>query len=145
MEENINIKKQKLLFVGVGFRNYDKLIVKELTKRYDVVYVNSKEFDMQHRVFYKIARSIARRTLEKCCASHIMKQLREKAIKVDKLFVIKGEHLTREHLDYIKQHNEIERSVLYLWDKWAAHENIEDIKLFFNEIYSFDTDRKSVV
>lgn len=139
MEENHNINKKRLLFVGVGFRNYDKLIANELSKRYDVVYINSKEFDMLHRVLYKFARKYCKRWLEHLCAKHIMLEIREEAVNIDKIFVVKGEHLTSRHLAYIKQHNKIEKSVLYLWDKWSMHENIDTIKSHFDDIYSFDT------
>jgi hypothetical protein len=139
MDKSSIIIKQRLLYIGVGFRNYDELIVKELSKRYDVVYINSKDYDQHHRVLYKIARKYSKIWLEKLCARNIMREIREKAVNINKIFVIKGEHLTKEHLDYILKHNKIERKVLYLWDKWSAHENIDEIRPFFNDIFSFDT------
>ena len=68
-----------------------------------------------------------------------MLEIREKAINIDKIFVVKGEHLTGEHIDYIKKHNKIKKTVLYLWDKWSMHDNLYDIKPHFDDIYSFDT------
>lgn len=139
MEENNHINKKRLLFIGVGFRNYDKLIANELSKRYDVVCINSKEYDQHHRVLSMLARKYCKKWLEHLCAKHIMRQIREKAVDIDKVFVVKGEHLTSKHLEYIKQQNKIEKIVLYLWDKWSMHENIDIIKSHFDDIYSFDT------
>lgn len=139
MDKSSIIIKQRLLYIGVGFRNYDELIVKELSKRYDVVYINSKDYDQHHRVLYKIARKYSKIWLEKLCARNIMREIREKAVNIDKIFVVKGEHLTGEHIDYIKKHNKIKQSVLYLWDKWSVHENIDTIKSHFDDIYSFDS------
>lgn len=139
MDKSSIIIKQRLLYIGVGFRNYDELIVKELSKRYDVVYINSKDYDQHHRVIYKLAKKYCKKWLEKLCAKYIMREICEKAVNIDKIFVIKGEHLTGEHIDYIKKHNKIKQSVLYLWDKWSAHENINEIKSQFDDIYSFDT------
>lgn len=133
------MKKKRLLYIGVGFRNYDELIVNELSKRYNVVYINSKEYDMQHKVLYKLLRKRGKKIYDKLCAHYILKRIQEASINIDRLFVIKGEHLNREQLDYIKTHNKIEKSVLYLWDKWYAHKNIDVMSLFFNDIYSFDT------
>lgn len=139
MDKSSIIIKQRLLYIGVGFRNYDELIVKELSKRYDVVYINSKDYDQHHRVLYKFARKYCKIWLEKLCARNIMREIREKAVNIDKIFVVKGEHLTGEHIDYIKKHNKIKQSVLYLWDKWSAHDNLYDINPHFDDIYSFDT------
>lgn len=139
MDKSSIIIKQRLLYIGVGFRNYDELIVNELSKRYDVVYINSKAYEQHYRALYKFARVYCKKWVEKLCAKHIMQEIREKAIDIDKIFVIKGEHLSNVHIDYIKQHNKIEKTILYLWDKWSAHENIEEIKSQFDDIYSFDT------
>lgn len=139
MDKSSIIIKQRLLYIGVGFRNYDEQIVKELSKRYDVVYINSKDYDQHHRVLYKLARKYCKIWLEKLCARNIMREICEKAVNIDKIFVVKGEHLTGEHIDYIKKHNKIKQSVLYLWDKWSMHENIDTIKSHFDDIYSFDT------
>lgn len=139
MEEDNNITHKRLLFIGVGFRNYDELIIKELSLRYEVLYINSKEFDMQHRILYKIQKKYGNHLYGKLCSKQIFKRMEELPTNINRLFVIKGEHLTKEHLDYILKHNTIERAVLYLWDKWSAHENIDEIRPFFNDIFSFDT------
>lgn len=139
MEKSLNNKNQRLLYIGVGFHNYDELIVKELSARYDVEYINSKEFDQRHRVLYKLGRKWCNPLLEKKCANLIRKRIEEKANGIDRLFVIKGEHLTTELLTFIKESNNIQKSVLYLWDKWTAHDNLEEIVPLFDDIYSFDT------
>ena len=75
MERDTAVNKETLLYIGVGFRNYDELIINELQSRFHVLYINSKEFDMRHVFFYSIARKHCKKLLEKFCAKCISKRI----------------------------------------------------------------------
>lgn len=133
------VKKETLLFIGVGFHNFDKFINDDLSNKYDVVYINSKEYIRKHPVKSKLFTYLGGKWLSKACEKLIMKQLFAIKQPVTKLFVIKGDYLTNSHLDYISARFLITEKVLYLWDSWYYHKNIEDIYTRFDKIYSFDS------
>lgn len=77
---------------------------------------------------------------------HIQKNIYEKVLlrKINKLrgnfthfFVIKGEYLTKEHLNLIKENNPKIKTILYQWDSINNFDYIELSKCF-DKIFSFD-------
>lgn len=132
---------RKLLFIGVGFYNYDNYIANELKKDYDISYLNSKGFEQSHRFFsYLCIKLGLSRLLSYMQRQFIKSQLDSLIDKVyDIVFVIKGENLEAGQLSNLRKRNPQAKFVLYLWDSFARHKNLDVITPFFDKKYSFDS------
>lgn len=129
---------KKVLFIGIGFYDYDKAIVEKLTEfGYDVTYFWSSITNFQYKVL--------RRLYLGKLAEKYLQNLRTKAIHQltknnDIVFIIKGENLTQEDIDLIKQDNLQAKYILYLWDDIKRIRNKELLLNNFNNIWSFDSE-----
>lgn len=134
------MNKKNIIFLGIGFHNYDKCIIQELSKRYNVLYVNTRKFELEHRAITKVISFINKKYV-KIISNVLLKNQLERLPQnsFEKLFVIKGTNLSRSCLERMQERQNLKKSVLYLWDKWENHDNIDEICDFFDEIFSFDT------
>lgn len=130
-----------VLFIGVGFHDFDKLVVDSLKKKYDVVYINSMDFEMRHKVLFFIFNFLGLNELfKRIVADSICKEICKIEKKsIEKLFVIKGTYLDANILNKVKHQFNIKDSVLYLWDSWCNHDNLNEIHSCFSRIYTFDS------
>ncbi len=129
--------KRKILFIGVGFYDYDKSISDTLKDLgYDVTYACSVPPATAVRKFIKKAglgfinrrykKQFAFNTILSCPGGH------------DVVLVIKGENLTVETLEHLKKSNPGARFILYLWDNLKKIENRSFLLSRFDKIASFD-------
>ena len=130
----------RILFMGVGFHKYDQAIISELQKYHVVDYINLDCFHSLHpieyRVYYRLGLNYR---IKKNNEKQIYEDLNSLNSRVyDTLFVIKGANLTKEHLSFIDCKFTFKNKILYLWDGYANHSNIELLRRYFKEIYSFD-------
>jgi hypothetical protein len=132
--------KQKILFIGVGFHEYDKHIIENLKKKYDVWYLLSSGFKNKHPYFYYITKKIPilfPDFNEKNISKFIEKT---KDINFDIIFVIKGSGLTDKHLSNLKRYHLKAKYKLYVWDEWEYMSNRDVLEQYFSDIYSFDSE-----
>lgn len=133
--------KRKLLFVGVGFHSYDNLIIKELEKTCSVSYINSCSFQQRHKIMYNVLVHFNLiKIWNKLCADSILEHISNiKETSFDVLFVIRGEYLNKDILDLLVEKYRIPKKILYLWDSYDNHRNLEEIIGIFDFVYSFDS------
>ncbi|PWL62884.1 MAG: hypothetical protein DBY35_02025 [Bacteroidales bacterium] len=128
---------KKVLFVGLGFYNYDSAIKATLDEMgYDTVYATSLvDLGVTGKLFKKLCLgAINRRRADNRVWQNILASRTDNDI----IFVIKGENLTRRHLEYLKQKNPKARFVLYLWDNLDKIHNRDILLPYFDKISSFD-------
>lgn len=133
--------KKKLLFIGVGFYNYDKYITDELSKSYTVSYINSKGFEQKHPIISYICTTIGLYILINYLHNRYIGSKLENINDAyfDIVFVIRGENLKSEHLAWIKNKSPKAKYILYLWDSFIGHKNLDEIVPYFDKKYSFDS------
>ena len=130
-----------ILYLGVGFVKYDTAIVSELTKGYDnVYYINLKWYQQTHNKICSLFEKLNKHSvIESFCQKNILEQLeRIKDIRIDRIFVIKGEYLNDFILDRITDYYPYAEKILYLWDAFVNHKNQDVLIRHFDNIYSFD-------
>ena len=132
----MNLAGKKILFIGIGFYDYEKLIVEKLEQSgASVSYMSSVSNMRPVNFLYRLG--IQR------LAMRFKDMRREKNISrtesdVDLVFVIKGQELSRENFDEIRRRNPNAQWILYLWDSLIRHTNIDLLFENFPIIYSFD-------
>lgn len=138
MGESVN--KKNLLFIGVGFQQYNDYFVDYLSKEYNLWHYGTGEFKAEHSIFMLWARyfpSEIRKAYRKCLLRYIEKT---KNCNFDCILVLKGTHMTDGHLELLKTYHPDSRFVLYLWDSLKNMDNGDVLRKYFQLIYSFDSE-----
>jgi hypothetical protein len=130
------IDRKRILFIGIGFYDYDKAIINQLEKlNYQVDYFCEVPSSFKYRYDIRKGNKLK-----------IQKTLNELSLSIahaarsdyHNVFIIKGENLTNEAIDIIKKKNPNAKWVLYLWDSVSRVPGSKKIFHQFHEIYSFD-------
>ncbi len=132
--------KRKVLFIGVGFHEYDNYILKCLQKRFEVWYICSSGFKNKHPYIHYFTQRMHYFFPDfnnKSISDFIE---RTKSEEFDVIFVIKGANLTEQHLEKLKNHHPHAKFKLYVWDEWSFMPNRDVLRSYFPEIYSFDSE-----
>lgn len=140
MDKSIN-KKQRVLFLGVGLYNYDKIIYQELSRRYEVSYVCLYPLKKEHKFLYSLLSHFFSGKVDSTNSKMIFEKLKDfRDNSFDYIFTIKGSKLNQSHFDYLDEHYPKARKILYLWDAWSLIENKEVLLRNFQEIFTFDSE-----
>ena len=135
-----SVNKKNLLFIGVGFQQYNDYLVDYLSKEYNLWHYGTGEFKAEHSIFMLWARyfpSEIRKTYRECLLRYIEKT---KDCNFDYILVLKGTHMTDEHLELLKQYHPDSKYVLYLWDSLERMDNGDVLMRHFKSIASFDSE-----
>ena len=128
--------KQKVLFIGIGFYDYDIIIrqaIEKLGFEVDYFCETPKGF------FYSFANYLKLNSISQTFRNnHSMNIANACGNDYSYIFVIKGDCITHEALNIIQQKNKNAKTVLYLWDSIKRMPNYKNIQCFFMSIYSFD-------
>lgn len=134
------MEKKKILFIGVGFHEYDNHIIDHLKIKYEVWYLWSSEFVQKHPYIHYMSSKLPR-IIPNCSSNSITRYIENtKDCNFDIIFVIKGSNLREEHLILLKEYHPHAVYKLYLWDEWRIMKNGEMLKRYFPTIYSFDSE-----
>ncbi len=132
----VNLRGRKILFIGIGFYDYENNIKTVLESHgAQVNYVCS----VVNTLVSRIARRMGLAKLS--CKIQNKKRLEifSQAPKDnDIVFAIKGEQLNRIDLEIIKQNNPDAEFKLYLWDSVIRHNNLNLLHKYFTKVWSFD-------
>lgn len=124
----------KILFVGIDFGNYELKIKRELEcQGHDVTYMydSPRNYSIIKRLFgSRAAKGANQRYQDRCLSS--MKH------GFDQVIVIVGRALTVSFLEQVRAGSPQAVFSLYLWDDVKRVENFEDVKNFYDRIFSFD-------
>lgn len=127
---------KRILFIGIGFYDYDQAIKTKLEELGGIVsYICS----VQYTIFYRVLSSVG---LRKAAKKYANKKRRQLIISTpsnhDYIFIIKGEGLTQIDINLIKSQNPNAKSILYFWDDLKRIDNHAVLINNFQNIWSFD-------
>lgn len=128
--------KKRVLFIGIGFYDYDLIIQQAIEKLgFEVDYFCETPKTITYTISnYLKIRSISNRIKSK----HSILIATKCKENYDFIFVIKGDVITPESLEIIRQKNKTAKTILYLWDSIKRMSNYKKIESYFDTIYSFD-------
>lgn len=135
--ENSLIGK-RILFIGIGFYDYDQAIKIKLEELGgEVTYVCSV---CKNRL-YRLLKSLGLQKLAIIYSSKIRRNnILKTQLNQDYIFIIKGECLEQTDIDLIKTRNPSSKSILYFWDDIQRINNRSILLDNFSNIWSFDSD-----
>ena len=128
--------KKRVLFIGIGFYDYDLIIQQAIEKfGFEVDYF----CETPKAITYTIANHLKIRSISNRIKSkHSILIATKCKENYDFIFVIKGDVITPESLEIIRQKNKKAKAILYLWDSIKRMSNYKKIESYFDTIYSFD-------
>lgn len=132
----IDISGKRILFVGIGFYDYEKIIKQNLEERGAEVFYFSSDIAYfgngpLHRLgLHNLAIKIAGAKLKALLA--------EQPTEVDYIFIIKALNFQKKHFEYIKACYPNAPIVIYLWDSLNRLYNKNVILSATNRILTFD-------
>jgi hypothetical protein len=131
------MEKKKVLFIGIGFYDYEVSIKQEFKKLdYEVDYFSEvRTADFKSRFYSLIKNEDKINSLKK---RHVINIAESCSSNYDLIFIIKCECLSISALELIKNKNPKAKYILYLWDSIVRIPNIETKFSFFDKVYSFD-------
>ena len=128
---------KKVLFIGIGFYDYEESIIQEFKKLdYEIDYFC--EVPPNNLVYRFHSRTKNEKKLQEINRSHAVGIANHCGTDYDLVFVIKCENMVTDALESIKNKNPKAKFVIYLWDSIQRIANVESKFTFFDKIYSFD-------
>jgi hypothetical protein len=127
---------QRVLFLGIGFYDYDRAIIKEFEKlNYKVDYFsevppNSLKFRFYSRFNKNKVDSITR--------TYTNRVVNKADNEYDVVFIVKCENLSIRDINKLKAKSPKAKFILYLWDSIKRILAIKEKIPLFDEVYSFD-------
>ena len=130
---------QKLLFVPIGFYDYDDMIEKELVKAgYDVTRFTPIGDFNKHKIERAINILTKDRYVYRKAHDREVKYLLSDDTRFDVVFVIVGRHLLPDIMDELRRKNPDARFILYLWDDVKRVKYYKKNKHHYDKIFTFD-------
>lgn len=123
------------LLISPPFFHYEDHIRIELEKRgYKVYYLNHKK----GRILDALISFLSQDKQIFIYENTLCDRLRKLPIgEIDLLFLIKGDYITMQHIDYLRKNNPQIKCVMYQWDSVTNFDYIELAKSF-DKVYTFD-------
>lgn len=121
--------KKKIIFVGYKFYGYEKEIVTELKKYYEVIYLDIS-LNLFERLLLKI---LGYKYLEKKFLLKIKDE-----VSVDIVLLLHSNKYNKEFITSLFNKIISLKKILYIWDDLNRVKNFQEIRNLFDEIYSFD-------
>lgn len=131
------MSKKKVLFIGIGFYDYEDSIISEFNKlNYDVDYFcEVPKNTIKLRYYLKLKKE---KKITEINKFHNLKIIQESGSNYDLVFIIKCENITLDTLNFLRKKNPKANFVLYLWDSIQRIKNVESKFIAFDKVYSFD-------
>ncbi len=128
---------KRVLFLGIGFYDYEAEICRVLRGRgvEELCYVSTVQKDFLSRLLHRFRLN---RLAQRRVARLRHATLRSTTTHNDTVFIIKGEGLTAQDIEYLKARNTKARFIVYLWDSLARIDNSELLLREFDNVWSFD-------
>lgn len=133
MKGKCSLHGAHVLFIGIGFYDYDQAIVHELQEQgAHVTYLTE---GLNSRLLRIKSKFIKKYTVSSHHEVLIDKLNRD---FYDIVFVIKAAYLSPENMSHLRDTQKKARFILYQWDSISRVPNAKLLLNFFDEIYSFD-------
>ena len=131
------MKNKKVLFIGIGFYDYDKSIIDEFEKTgYTVDYFSEvPPSNFKQRFFL---RTKNKKKINDINSLHTNSIIRKSGDNYDYVFVIKCENLSILDINNLKDKSPEAKFILYLWDSINRIDQIKTKIFLFDKVYSFD-------
>ncbi|MEN2400325.1 hypothetical protein GKZ90_0011080 [Flavobacterium sp. MC2016-06] len=130
------MSRQKALFIGIGFYDYDQAIISEFNSLgYDVDYFSEFPAGIPYRYYLRRNNKDKIESYKEKTSMDIANSCKS---NYDLIFVIKGECLSQRAIDKIKSKNPNCKWVLYLWDSIVRIPQSKITAKNFDKVYSFD-------
>ncbi len=128
---------KSVLFIPIGFYNYDIKIEKEIQRLgYEVTtFTPIGHYSVVEKLINGVTGG---RYLKRKSTKRQEKYLLQSEKQYDYVFVIVGRHLDVATLQAMKTQQKNARFILYLWDDIDRVEGYEEKKQYYDDIYSFD-------
>lgn len=131
------MKPKRVLFIGIGFYDYEKAIVKEFRKLgFEVDY--SSEVPPNTLTYRYNSRLRKQNKLEEIRQKHSAKIVQNAKQNYNFVFIIKCEYFTTRDLGVLRKKNPQAKFILYLWDSLLRFPVIKKKLSYFDEVFSFD-------
>lgn len=131
------LKGKKVLFIGIGFYDYDEHIVKKMQDLgVEVNYY--KEYPKLTKLQY-LQKKLFPKSEEKLIKyyyNNIFENIKSKIY--DYILVIKGDKVPEWFISNLKDKYTESQFILYQWDSIKRLQNFNNIKKYFNSILTFD-------
>ncbi|MCD9575248.1 hypothetical protein [Flavobacterium soyae] len=129
--------KKRVLFIGIGFYDYEDAIIDEFVQQgYEVDYFSeTPPNSFRYRIFQRFKQY---KKIEAVKENHSLSIVEKSNGNYDLVFIIKGESFSKNAIEILKNKNQNAKFILYLWDSIRRIEGIEDKLDFFDKVFSFD-------
>jgi hypothetical protein len=129
--------KKRVLFIGIGFYDYEDAIINEFVKQgYEVDYFSETPPNtFLYRMFQRLKQDKRIKVVKE---KHSLSIVEKSGKNYDLVFIIKGESFSKNAFEILKNKNKNSRFILYLWDSIRRIEGIEAKLDFFDKVFSFD-------
>lgn len=132
----IDFKSKHILFIGIGFYDYELIIKDYLEKKGAIVYYFSSVFhSWQKKVCIRIGQE---KLASKWSSNHVLDQIRKAPDNIDFILIIKAEDFRKEHVEAINEKYPYVPKTLYLWDSLVRLPNKDLLLDYFSNILTFD-------
>jgi hypothetical protein len=131
------MNKKRVLFIGIGFYDYEQSIIDEFVGLgYDLDYFS--EVPVQSLTYKYYLRRNNLEKLKTIGAKHCNNIVKKCGRNYDLVFIIKCENFTTDALEWLRAKNTKAKFILYLWDSLTRFKETKNKFRFFDSIYSFD-------
>lgn len=129
--------KKRVLFVGIGFYDYEDVISEQFNQQnYEVDYFSEvPPNNLSYRFYSRTNNQNKLQSIRARFSEEIASNCKD---NYDLVFIIKCEYLTEVAIKKIKIKNPKAKYVLYLWDSIARIPEVKAKFKFFDKVYSFD-------
>ncbi|EGQ8123726.1 hypothetical protein I7100_000963 [Vibrio parahaemolyticus] len=133
MKISSDLKGKKILFIGIGFYDYDQAIIQELERngaevKYIIEGFTNRKLRIKNKLLPSFNVSVHHQNLINDLPSGFF----------DIIFVIKGAFLSEDNMALLKESQKKARFILYQWDSISRVPNARKILSYFDDIHSFD-------
>lgn len=133
---------KKALLITPPFFNYEDYIKQELEIRgYHVFYINHKRGKLVEVLYSFLSFEKQRRLYSNVLMNRLAALSKE---EIDLLLVVRGDFLTKDHIQYLKRLNPQLKSVMYQWDSVCNFDYI-DLIPYFDKVVTFDIQDSKVL
>ncbi len=132
----IDIQGKKILLIGIGFYDYERIIKQHLENNGAQVWYFSSFFNsFLKKICYRFGMLNA---AAKLTSHKILENIWRQPGDIDKIFIIKGEDFGEEHIKALEEKYPGVPRTLYLWDSLERLPNKDLLLKSFSTILTFD-------
>lgn len=128
---------KRVLFIGIGFYDYEDSIIKEFQKQnYEVDYFSeTPQNSLLYRIYCRLGNN---EKIKEIKERHSYDIVHNSNHKYDLIFCIKCESFSKNALELLKEKNPNAKFILYLWDSIVRIQDIRQKLHFFDKVFTFD-------